>query len=137
MGNRHCLSRRRRNPEKAPPLRQRLRHAWGHWRIPVVVSEKPRVPSLCKVIDFGSSCFESERMYTYIQSRFYRSPEVILGLEYGPAIDMWSLACILAELLSGQPLFPGEVGACMERNDCAPGQSGDVQHWFCVSVTMT
>ncbi|KAF4613397.1 hypothetical protein G7Y89_g15490 [Cudoniella acicularis] len=36
-----------------------------------------------KVIDFGSSCFENERVYTYIQSRFYRSPEVILGMTYG------------------------------------------------------
>ncbi|KRG07341.1 putative dual specificity tyrosine-phosphorylation-regulated kinase 3 homolog isoform X1 [Drosophila mojavensis] len=61
-----------------------------------------------KVIDFGSSCFESQRVYTYIQSRFYRAPEVILGAKYGRAIDMWSLGCILAELLSGHALFPGE-----------------------------
>lgn len=47
-------------------------------------------------------------MYTYIQSRFYRSPEVILGHPYSMAIDMWSLGCILAELYTGYPLFPGE-----------------------------
>jgi len=35
--------------------------------------------SAIKVIDFGSSCYEHQRIYTYIQSRFYRSPEVILG----------------------------------------------------------
>ncbi|CAK7205599.1 serine/threonine protein kinase, CMGC, dual-specificity [Sporothrix eucalyptigena] len=61
-----------------------------------------------KVIDFGSSCFENERVYTYIQSRFYRSPEVILGMTYGMPIDMWSLGCILAELFTGVPIFPGE-----------------------------
>lgn len=61
-----------------------------------------------KVIDFGSSCYESQRVYTYIQSRFYRAPEVILGSKYGRPIDMWSLGCILAELLSGRALFPGE-----------------------------
>ncbi|KAG7288549.1 hypothetical protein NEMBOFW57_004902 [Staphylotrichum longicolle] len=61
-----------------------------------------------KVIDFGSSCFENEKVYTYIQSRFYRSPEVILGMTYGMPIDMWSLGCILAELLTGVPIFPGE-----------------------------
>lgn len=61
-----------------------------------------------KVIDFGSSCYEHQRVYTYIQSRFYRAPEVILGGRYGMPIDMWSLGCILAELLTGYPLLPGE-----------------------------
>ncbi|KAI9802642.1 MAG: hypothetical protein M1825_002664 [Sarcosagium campestre] len=66
------------------------------------------VHSEIKVIDFGSSCFENEKVYTYIQSRFYRSPEVILGMSYGMPIDMWSLGCILAELFTGYPIFPGE-----------------------------
>jgi len=60
------------------------------------------------VIDFGSSCFDSERLYTYIQSRFYRAPEVLLGIPYTPAIDVWSLGCMLAEFSNGYPLFPGE-----------------------------
>ena len=60
-----------------------------------------------KVIDFGSSCRSNYRMYSYIQSRFYRSPEVILGLPYTVAIDMWSLGCILAEMHTGEPLFSG------------------------------
>lgn len=61
-----------------------------------------------KVIDFGSSCFANERIYTYIQSRFYRAPEIILGIPYTTAIDMWSFGCILTELFTGVPLFPGE-----------------------------
>ena len=61
-----------------------------------------------KVIDFGSSCFEDSRLYTYIQSRFYRAPEIILGIPYTTAIDIWSFGCILAELYTGYPLFPGE-----------------------------
>ncbi|CAA90490.1 DYRK family cell polarity protein kinase Pom1 [Schizosaccharomyces pombe] len=64
--------------------------------------------SQVKVIDFGSSCFEGECVYTYIQSRFYRSPEVILGMGYGTPIDVWSLGCIIAEMYTGFPLFPGE-----------------------------
>ncbi|KAI7120594.1 kinase-like protein, partial [Hortaea werneckii] len=46
-------------------------------------------------------------VYTYIQSRFYRSPEVLMGLPYSAAIDMWSLGCIVVELFLGLPLFPG------------------------------
>ena len=61
-----------------------------------------------KVIDFGSSCFANEIIYTYIQSRFYRAPEIILGITYTAAIDMWSFGCILVELCTGMPLFPGE-----------------------------
>ncbi|CAO3625456.1 unnamed protein product [Mucor hiemalis] len=64
--------------------------------------------STIKVIDFGSSCLENQRVYTYIQSRFYRSPEIILGLDYTMAIDMWSLGCIIGELYTGVPIFPGE-----------------------------
>ncbi|KAH9858782.1 kinase-like protein [Lenzites betulinus] len=60
-----------------------------------------------KVIDFGSTCHERQTVYTYIQSRFYRSPEVLLGIPYTAAIDMWSLGCIAVELFLGLPLFPG------------------------------
>ncbi|KAI9494062.1 kinase-like domain-containing protein [Zychaea mexicana] len=60
-----------------------------------------------KVIDFGSACHQSNKPYTYIQSRFYRSPEVLLGINYTSAIDMWSFGCIVAELFLGLPLFPG------------------------------
>ncbi|KAF8303347.1 hypothetical protein DL93DRAFT_2173055 [Clavulina sp. PMI_390] len=60
-----------------------------------------------KIIDFGSACHERQTVYTYIQSRFYRSPEVLLGLSYNSAIDMWSLGCIAVELFLGLPLFPG------------------------------
>ncbi|KAI0775661.1 kinase-like protein [Trametes elegans] len=60
-----------------------------------------------KVIDFGSACHERQTVYTYIQSRFYRSPEVLLGIPYTAAIDMWSLGCIAVELFLGLPLFPG------------------------------
>ncbi|KAG2626906.1 hypothetical protein PVAP13_3KG484642 [Panicum virgatum] len=61
-----------------------------------------------KVIDLGSSCFMSDNLNLYIQSRSYRSPEVILGLPYDQKIDIWSLGCILAELYTGEVLFPNE-----------------------------
>mmetsp|Transcript_15585 Transcript_15585/g.37189 ORF Transcript_15585/g.37189 Transcript_15585/m.37189 type:complete len:658 (+) Transcript_15585:102-2075(+) len=64
-----------------------------------------------KVIDFGSSCREDRKMYDYIQSRFYRAPEVLLQQKFGVPIDMWSLGCILVEMHTGQPVFNG-------RNQC-------------------
>lgn len=60
-----------------------------------------------KIIDFGSACHERQTVYTYIQSRFYRSPEILLGLPYSSSIDIWSFGCIVAELFLGLPLFPG------------------------------
>lgn len=66
-------------------------------------SVKPEI----KVIDFGSACMEGRTVYSYIQSRYYRSPEVLLGYPYTTAIDMWSFGCIVAELFLGLPLFSG------------------------------
>ena len=60
-----------------------------------------------KLIDFGSACFEESAGFTYIQSRFYRSPEVLVGVNYDSAIDMWSLGCVAAELFLGLPILPG------------------------------
>ncbi|KAG2601695.1 hypothetical protein PVAP13_5KG605800 [Panicum virgatum] len=61
-----------------------------------------------KVIDLGSSCFLTDNLCLYVQSRSYRAPEVILGLPYDQRIDIWSLGCILAELYTGEVLFPNE-----------------------------
>lgn len=64
--------------------------------------------SLIKVIDFGSSCFTSDQLSSYVQSRSYRAPEVVLGYPYDQRIDMWSLGCILGELWTGRVLFQNE-----------------------------
>ena len=58
-----------------------------------------------KVIDLGSSCYVTDQLSSYVQSRSYRAPEVILGLPYDQKVDIWSLGCILAELLTGNVLF--------------------------------
>lgn len=71
-----------------------------------ILLRQPDKPDI-KVIDFGSACFTRLTVYSYIQSRFYRSPEVILGLPYTESIDMWSLGCIVGELFLGLPMFPG------------------------------
>lgn len=66
-----------------------------------------------KVIDLGSSCFETDHLCSYVQSRSYRAPEVILGLSYDKKIDIWSLGCILAELCTGNVLFQNDSPATL------------------------
>jgi serine/threonine protein kinase len=62
---------------------------------------------IIKITDFGSACFKNYTMYQYIQSRYYRAPEVLLGCGYSHEIDMWSIGCIAAELYLGEPVLPG------------------------------
>jgi serine/threonine protein kinase len=66
-----------------------------------------------KLCDFGSAkaLVEGEPNVSYICSRYYRAPELIFGsTDYTTAIDIWSQGCVGAELLLGQPLFPGDSG---------------------------
>eukprot|EP01090_Pellita_catalonica_P011611 TRINITY_DN233_c0_g1_i2.p1 TRINITY_DN233_c0_g1~~TRINITY_DN233_c0_g1_i2.p1 ORF type:complete len:475 (-),score=42.27 TRINITY_DN233_c0_g1_i2:90-1355(-) len=91
-----------------------------------ILLRKPKWSSL-KIVDFGSSCCASDQtFYKYIQSRFYRSPEVLLELGYDYQIDIWGLGCVLMELHTGHPLFPGKNEADQLSEICrilgpAPG----------------
>jgi len=61
-----------------------------------------------KLIDFGSSCYLTDRQSSYIQSRSYRAPEVVLGLPYDGKIDVWSLGCVIAEMFTGEVTFQND-----------------------------
>jgi len=66
--------------------------------------------STLKLCDFGSAFFETDHdndPTPYLVSRFYRPPEVILGLEYDRMVDLWSVGVTLSELYTGSVLFPG------------------------------
>ncbi|XP_044749491.1 glycogen synthase kinase-3 beta-like isoform X2 [Coccinella septempunctata] len=66
-----------------------------------------------KLCDFGSAkhLVRGEPNVSYICSRYYRAPELIFGaIDYTTKIDVWSAGCVLAELLLGQPIFPGDSG---------------------------
>ncbi|XP_071203759.1 homeodomain-interacting protein kinase 1-like isoform X6 [Salvelinus alpinus] len=74
----------------------------------IMLVDPLRQPYRVKVIDFGSASHVSKAVCsTYLQSRYYRAPEIILGLPFCEAIDMWSLGCVMAELFLGWPLYPG------------------------------
>jgi len=68
---------------------------------------------ILKLCDFGSAkiLVAGEPNVSYICSRYYRAPELIFGsTNYTTNIDIWSTGCVMAELMLGQPLFPGESG---------------------------
>uniref|UniRef100_A0A8C4I4R8 non-specific serine/threonine protein kinase n=1 Tax=Dicentrarchus labrax TaxID=13489 RepID=A0A8C4I4R8_DICLA len=76
----------------------------------IMLVDPTRQPYRVKVIDFGSASHVSKAVCsTYLQSRYYRAPEIILGLPFCEAIDMWSLGCVIAELFLGWPLYPGAL----------------------------
>ncbi|KAF9938900.1 U4/U6 small nuclear ribonucleoprotein prp4 [Mortierella alpina] len=71
----------------------------------ILVNDAKNVLKLC---DLGSASDTTENEITpYLVSRFYRAPEIILGLPYDPALDMWSIGCTLYELFTGKILFSG------------------------------
>lgn len=79
----------------------------------VLVDSSHKVLKIC---DLGSASVSGENEITpYLVSRFYRAPELILGLQYGHPIDMWSIGCSLFELYTGKILFPGNSNNEMLR----------------------
>jgi dual specificity tyrosine-phosphorylation-regulated kinase 2/3/4 len=74
-----------------------------------LIFENSETKDNIKVIDFGSSCYINNKLHNYIQSRYYRSPEVILMLGYNTKIDIWSFGAIIYELLKAEPLFRGKT----------------------------
>jgi cyclin-dependent kinase-like len=64
-----------------------------------------------KLCDFGFArpLPEDDRLPTdYVATRWYRSPELLLAMNYGKAADMWALGCMICEMVDGRPLFAGE-----------------------------
>ncbi|XP_063283116.1 cyclin-dependent kinase-like 5 [Pelobates fuscus] len=73
----------------------------------VLISENNTI----KLCDFGLARKMSEIsnvQNSYVATRWYRSPEIIVGAPYGKAADMWSVGCIIGELSDGKTLFPGK-----------------------------
>jgi len=72
----------------------------------VLVNDQLNVLKIC---DFGSAIFNADNELTpYLASRFYRAPEVVLGLPYSFPIDLWAVGCCLYELYVGKICFPGK-----------------------------
>ena len=77
-----------------------------------------------KIVDMGNACYVDNHYSDVIQTREYRSPEVILEGEYDETADIWSLACMVFELVTGDYLFDPKKGKTYSKND---------DHLACVS----
>uniref|UniRef100_A0A8C3QSR7 Homeodomain interacting protein kinase 4 n=1 Tax=Cyanoderma ruficeps TaxID=181631 RepID=A0A8C3QSR7_9PASS len=76
----------------------------------IMLVDHARYPFRIKLVDFGSAILLPEVCHVqepYIQTRFYRAPEILLGLPFCEKVDIWSLGCVMAELHLGWPLYPG------------------------------
>ncbi|GLC46377.1 hypothetical protein PLESTB_001768700 [Pleodorina starrii] len=71
----------------------------------------------CKVVDFGNACWTYKQFTTDVQTRQYRCPEVILGAKYSTPADMWSFACVVFELVTGDLLFDPRSGDKWDRDE--------------------
>ena len=70
-----------------------------------------------KICDLGNACWIRHHFSSEIQTRQYRSPEVILGINYNHTADLWSFACMIFELVTGDFLFEPIVGPTYSKND--------------------
>ena len=70
-----------------------------------------------KLCDMGNACYIEKHYSDIIQTREYRSPEVILGGDYDETADIWSLACMIFELVTGDYLFDPKKGKNYKKND--------------------
>jgi len=68
-------------------------------------------PGSCKIVDLGNACWTYKQFTADIQTRQYRSPEVIIGARYSTSADIWSLACMIFELVTGDLLFDPKTDA--------------------------
>nr|GMD25453.1 serine/threonine-protein kinase SRPK [Ipomoea batatas] len=71
----------------------------------------------CKLVDFGNACWTHKQFTSDIQTRQYRSPEVLLGSKYSTPVDLWSFGCICFELATGDVLFDPHSGDNYNRDE--------------------
>ena len=71
----------------------------------------------CKICDLGNGCWTHFHFVPKIQTRQYRAPEVILGIDYDASTDLWSYACMVFELITGDFLFNPRPGDDYKKND--------------------
>ena len=81
------------------------------------LEEPPPLPIQIKIADLGNACWTTHHFTEDIQTRQYRSLEVIIGAGYDTSADIWSLACMAFELATGDYLFEPHSGDYYTRDE--------------------
>ena len=89
-------------------------------KIDIKVLEMEYLHANVKIVDLGNACWTHKHFTDDIQTRQYRAPEVLLGASYETSVDIWSLACIIFELVTGDLLFDPQEGKCWDREEVRP-----------------
>lgn len=101
-------------------------------RSSIVSEDLNKLDLRCKIVDLGNACWTYKQFTSDIQTRQYRCPEVLLGSKYSTSADMWSFACIVFELATGDVLFDPRSGDDFDRDEvkCYNAHLGCQQSMF-------
>ncbi len=111
------------------PLRRRAEVSNGNYDVPPIPKEPEFIlrdaldmdavfaAGRVAIVDLGNACWVDHQFTGDIQTRQYRSPEVIMGASYNTPADMFSVACIVFELLTGEYLFDPHTGVEYDRDE--------------------
>ena len=100
----------KKKPNQADPVAEKLSEVVTEW------DQKSDMLQV-RIADLGNACWMHKHFTAEVQTRQYRAPEVILGAPYGPPIDIWSLGCVVFELVTGDLLFDPKTGANHSKDD--------------------
>lgn len=106
------LSEQQKLKKKDQKVKQELEDAKMHERGPLVDENIS-----LKICDMGNGCWTHHHFTQKIQTRQYRGPEVMLGIDYDTSSDLWSLACMVFELITGDFLFDPRKGQNYSKTD--------------------
>lgn len=101
-----------------------------------IFQDLERMDLRCKIVDLGNACWTYKQFTADIQTRQYRCPEVLLGSKYSTPADMWSFACIIFELATGDVLFDPRSGEDFDRDEVVALLPLRALDWFLIEFEL-
>ena len=107
MSQRSKQKKEKKKEKKSKGKKKTTKELFSAFDTKLVLDKGPKLEKgfQVKIADLGNACWEHHHFATEIQTRQYRGPEVLTGSKYNLSADMWSLACMTFEMLTGELLF--------------------------------